>query len=333
MKRIPIAIVGCGAVSELYHLPVFRAMPEFEIKYLVDVNEERMRYLKEKYRLSCEISTDFSHVLQDESLEAVSILTPPKLHYSMVKDAAQANLNVFCEKPFAMSSNEAKEMIDVCRKNNVTLLPGFNFRYISQFRKLKSLMQGGFFGTLVGASSTMFTNAFSWPSVTKFQYDKKIGGGALFEMGVHHVDLMNWLFGVPQTVSANINIYKNSVIDDTAYVNIRYKNGSNCNIFTGWNGLSINTITVIGTDGYASATSNKNEVIYYRADLVGQPPLKIKTERTLNPYHEEMKHFYNIIRKGDKSVFTDEELINSINVVEMAYESSNNSGKVIDNES
>lgn len=321
MKRIKLAIIGCGAVAEVFHLPALQRMPEFEIKYLVDVSEDRINHLKKRLKVDGEPEVDYNKVLSDDEVDAVMILTPPKLHHRMVIDAGEAGKHVFCEKPFAMNAKEAEEMVRVCRENSVKIMAGFNFRFVPQFRKMKDLIDKGFFGTLIGGHSTLFGNAFTWPSVSKFQYKRIEGGGALFEMGTHHIDLMNWLFREAISVTANISMLTNDAIDDTASVYLQYKNTANCAVYIGWNRLSINTLTIIGLDGYATTSANKNEILYYRKDLVGQAPIRIKVKKGLSPYQEEMRHFYECIANNKKMIMTVDEIINSVRVVEKAYES------------
>lgn len=60
MKKVKLAVIGCGAVAEIFHLPTLQRMPEFEIKYLVDVSKDRINSLKKKMRLEGEPETDYS---------------------------------------------------------------------------------------------------------------------------------------------------------------------------------------------------------------------------------------------------------------------------------
>lgn len=320
MERIKLAVIGCGAVAEVFHLPTLQRLPEFEIEYLADVNRARIDYLKDKFATDCKSETDYKKALMDEEVDAVMILTPPKYHHQIAIDAAEAGKHVFCEKPFAMNYVEAEDMVDACEDNKVKLMAGFNFRFVPQYKKIKEMIEKGLFGTLVGGHSTMFSNAFAWPSVSKFQYKKAEGGGALFEMGVHYIDLMNWFFGKAKSVNAKISTLTNDVIDDTACVFIQYDCGASCAVYTGWNHLSINTLTVIGLDGYATTSPSKNEIFYTRKNLVSQAPISINVKKGLTPYHEELKYFYDCITKK-KDTMSGMDIINSVKVVEKAYES------------
>jgi len=327
MEKIKLAVIGCGAVAEVFHLPTLQRLPEFRIEYLADVSQARIDYVKDKLRMECKSKTDYKEALADKEVDAVMILTPPKYHYHIVTDAAEAGKHIFCEKPFAMNSGEAENMVDVCKDNKVKLMAGFNFRFVPQYKKIKEMIDKGLFGTLVGGHSTMFANAFSWPSVSKFQYNKAEGGGALFEMGVHYIDLMNWFFGDAKSVSAKISSLTNNIIDDTAAVFIQYDCGASCAVYTGWNHLSVNTLTVIGLDGYATTSTSKNEIFYTRKNLVSQAPISINVKKGLSPYHEELKYFYDCITKK-KDIMSGKEIINSVKVVEMAYESNRKGSNV-----
>ena len=322
MDRIKIGIIGCGAVAEMYHLPALMSMPEFEIRYLVDISKDRAEFVKKRLKCDGEIDTDYNRLLQETDLDAVLILTPPKLHHRIAISAAKARKHIFCEKPFAMNVKEAEEIIDCCNSNHVKLFVGFNFRFTPAFSKMKDLLDDGFFGKPISAQSTLFANSLDWPSVSKFHLRSDEGGGALFEMGVHHIDLMNWLFGKADKVFAEIHNMKNLSIDDTASVLINYQNGVNCMINIGWNNVSLNTMTIVGSDGYATAFANKPEILYFRKNLIGQDPIRIRVKRGVSSYHKELKEFYNYLTgRGNKNV-SSEELINSIKLVKSSYESS-----------
>ena len=79
-KKLNVALVGCGAVAEYYHLPVLQRMPEYEIKYLVDLSKNRAESVMKRFRLSSKVETKYTKILDDDQLDAVLILTPPTFH-------------------------------------------------------------------------------------------------------------------------------------------------------------------------------------------------------------------------------------------------------------
>jgi predicted dehydrogenase len=326
LKRINVAIIGCGAVAEIFHIPTLLRMPEFNISYLVDVNEDRIKVLKNKFQLKCKIDTDYRNVLKDDDLEAVLVLTPPKSHSEIVVAAAENGKHVFCEKPFAINAAEGEKMVDVCKRSKVKLMVGFQNRFFPQFQKMKELVDKKFFGKLIGGHFTHFANAFKWPTVTGFQYKRSEGGGALFEMGCHFVDLAYWFLGYPESVKARIlTVNEKSPVDDTASVFLEFENGITGIINVGWNELSVNFVTLFGTDAYAfTSAGRKGEILYFGKDFFVQSPLRIKAEgkRKASPYHDELLHFYECIAKNKEPMVTGKDGLNVTKIIEKAYLSS-----------
>jgi predicted dehydrogenase len=333
MKKINLAIVGCGAVADIMHVPNLQRMPEFNVKYLVDVSETRTSYLKNKFRLQSATDKDYRNVLNDESLDAILVTTPPKYHSDIVIAAAEKGKHVFCEKPFALNVQQAEQMVTACSKNGVALVVGFQMRYVPQYRKLKELVDKGFFGELVGGQFTHFTNAFKWPTVSGFQFKQNEGGGALFEMGCHLIDLTYWLLGRPVNVTGKITkMSEKSPIDDTSSIFIEFENGSTGAASVGWNELSVNYVTLFGTGAYAMTGSNsKGDVLYLGKGFVGQQPLRIKSDkdRKTSAYHDELLNFYDCIVKDAKPFAGGEDGLAVTKIIEGAYLSSSQSGKQV----
>lgn len=319
MKKINIAIIGCGAVAEIFHIPTLQRMPEVNISALVDVNEGRANQLKNGYNLDSETSSDYHKILLKD-IDAVFVLTPPKFHSQIAIDAAEAGKHIFCEKPMEVNLENAKKMVDAAYKAKVKFMVGLNFRFIPQFRKIHELVENGFFGNLIGASSTFFTNAYMWPSKTKFQYTKE-GGGTLFEMGCHHVDLLRWYLGDVKSVFADIRtVNKNVTIDDTATVYINFENGSVGHLATGWGDLSVNEMKIYGDRGFASVSGNKNEVLFTAKGFVAQSPIRIGVNKNISAYHDEFKHFFECIRKDKDPITNGHEGYKTLETTLAAYE-------------
>ncbi|KCZ71730.1 putative dehydrogenase [Candidatus Methanoperedens nitroreducens] len=320
MKKIKLAIIGCGAVAEVFHIPTLQRMPEFEIVALVDANEERAKELKNKYSLNCETFSDYKKVLSKD-IDAVFILTPPKFHSQIAIECAEAGKHIFCEKPMETSLEKAKDMVEASEKAGVKLMVGLNFRFIPQFKKVHELIEKGFLGHLIGASSTFFTNASVWPSKSKFQYSRE-GGGALFEMGCHHMDLIRWYLGDIRNVFGNIKtLNKDITIDDTANVYMEFKNGAAANLAVVWGDLSINEIRVYGDGGFIYANGSKNEVLFTPKGVVAQAPIRIKADKKISAYHEEFRHFFECIMEDRTPVVNGTEGYKTLESTLAAYES------------
>ena len=318
-KKVNVALIGCGAVAEYYHLPVLQRMPEFNIKYLVDSQEERAKQLKDFFRLNAFIKNDIDVVLEDEELDGILILTPPSSHKNLIIKSAQKGKHLFCEKPLAMNVEETEEVIDVCKSNNVQLLVGYQMRFDGKYSKLKEMIRKGMFGKIIGGHGLHFANALKWPSITKFQHDKHKGGGALFEM-MHFVDLATWYFGKTISLQSRISTKeKKSPVDDTAYLSLDFENDVHVSLNIGWNKLTVNSFTIFGTEGYARALSDSKKIHYHAKDFLAQPPIVIRPNHTISPFHDELLHFFNIIQGKENPITKGEELLQNSKILEKAY--------------
>ena len=318
-KKASLAIIGCGAVAEYYHLPVLQRMPEFDIKYLVDSQKERAKYLNDFFRLNTSIETNIDLVLDDDELDGLLILTPPSSHKDLIVKSAQRRKSLFCEKPLAMNIKETEEILEICKSNNVPLLVGYQMRFDGKYSKLKDMIKKKMFGKIIGGHGLHFANALKWPSITKFQQDTQKGGGALFEM-MHFVDLATWYFGQAISMQSRISTKeKKSPVDDTAYLSLDFENEINVSLNIGWNRLTVNSFTIFGTEGYARALSDSKKIHYYSKDFLAQPPLVIKPNHTISPFHDELLHFYNVIQGKEKPITKKDELLQNSKILEKAY--------------
>lgn len=328
-EKLRLAIIGCGAVAEYYHLPVLQRMPEYEISHLVDLNEEQALSVKKRYGLASEIETKYDTILKNKEIDAVMILTPPHLHKDQIIAAANANKDIFCEKPVAMNPKETQEIIDVCEANNVSLLAGYQMRFDGKYSKIKEMIEKKLFGKLIGGQGLHFANAFKWPSVSQFQLDKKRGGGALFEM-MHFVDLSTWFFGKARSMNASVSKKrKKSPIDDTANLNITFENDVSVALSIGWNTITVNSFTIYGTEGYVRSVSDTKKLLYHAKDFLAQPPIQIKPNHSISPFQDELLHFYKIVKNNKKPIVTSEQLLQNAQIVHAAYDENNKDQTII----
>lgn len=320
MKKTNISIVGCGAVAEYYHLPVLQRMPEFNIKHLMDLDLNRSSYLKKMFRLESETVNNLDIILKDEEIDAVLLLTPPKFHKDQIIQAASVGKHIFCEKPLSMNTKETKEILQVCKKEHVNLLVGYQMRFDGKFSKIKELISKKIFGNIMGGQGLHFANAFEWPSITNFQKDRSQGGGALFEM-MHFVDLSTWFFGKAISIQSQIlKKNKKSPVDDSAYLSIAFEKDIYVSLHIGWNRLTINSFTVFGTEGYIRALSDIKELHFHAKDFLAQPPILIRPKHSVSPFHDELLHFHNVVQGKEKPITTPEEILQNSVIIEKSYD-------------
>lgn len=144
----------------------------------------------------------YPELLDDPEIEAVYIPLPNHLHPEWTRAAAEAGKHVLCEKPLAMTSVEAREMIDVCATNDVLLMEAFMYRLHPLWQKTKQLVDDGAIGDLRSVH-TVFSYFNDDPA--NIRNIPEVGGGALYDIGCYAVNSARLLFGAePKRVKGSV---------------------------------------------------------------------------------------------------------------------------------
>ena len=151
-------------------------------------------------KFHCYLDVD-EMLAKENDLDMVSVITPTYTHCEITCKCLNAGINVFCEKPMAMSPEQCQLMIDTAEKNGKKLMIGQCIRFGNAANYAKEIVDSGKFGKCISAyfyrgGSTPFWSHNDW--ILK----KQCGGGAIFDQHIHDVDLVNYLFGLPKKVSS-----------------------------------------------------------------------------------------------------------------------------------
>lgn len=332
MKKLKIGIIGCGAITEYKHIPTLKRTAIFEIKKMADLDIKTIEQLKKKFKVDAYATTDYHELLDDEELDGVLIATPPVMHEKMIIESLEVGKHVFCEKPLTVKLDEAQRIVKKVEETSKTLFLGFHQRLIPQYFKLKALTEGRL-GKLISVQSLICANAYAWPTKSEddFKIDLEKGGGVMAEMGTHHIDLVTWILGKPEKVWCKLGYMdKKSPVYDHATLFVSYAGGTTAHMNMGWRDYKSNYISVFGTEGQAYASTDKPRVLVNVKGLVGQPPLAVKAKVRGSPYQEEWLQFYREIKTSKNPLYTKQDILSPIAIVEKAYESIQRNGEFID---
>lgn len=239
MSKIRVAVIGSGSIAIHRHAPEYAAHEDVEIVAFVDPVEERARKLSEKY--GGNVYTDVQEMLDKEKPDAVSVCTPNALHAPISIAAANAGAHVLCEKPMAVSAEEAEQMIAAARENNVYLMIGHNQRYMPPHVKAKEILKSGRLGKVL-----TFRTSFGHPGPEGWSIEGKGGWffqkpkafvGAMGDLGVHKADLIRWLLDEEvEEVGAFVGtLHKEDTdVDDNATCILRMKSGTIGTLVASW---------------------------------------------------------------------------------------------------
>jgi predicted dehydrogenase len=139
-------------------------------------------------------------------VQAVSISTPPFLHYEMALTVLQAGKHLLLEKPTALSAAEAKELYQLAKANKVIATLDFEFRYVPAWQRLAELLSEGYVGQKRLVKIDWLVSSRADASRPWNWYSRKDqGGGALGALGSHTFDYISWLFGPVRRLCAQLS--------------------------------------------------------------------------------------------------------------------------------
>ena len=148
MSEIKIAIIGCGSIANIAHLPSISKTKGLVLEAVCDIDEKRANVTKSKWGANKSF-TDYREMFQTTDLDAVVIASPNNWHRNHALAAANAKVNVIVEKPLAITNFEARDIVDACKKNNVKLMVGCDRRFWTHNQWAKTLVDDGIIGNLL----------------------------------------------------------------------------------------------------------------------------------------------------------------------------------------
>lgn len=201
-KAANIAIAGCGAVSTLYYAPALALLQQKgRIGSVTAFDPDAARAQAFAGLVSgVTISSNFTELLASPA-DLLIVASPPMAHADQVIAALNAGMNVLCEKPLAIGSAQAKQMIEAATRNNRRLLAGHIRRQFPATNAIHDIVQSGLLGT-ISAVTCFEGGPFAWPISGPGYFSRaSSGGGALQDIGTHCLDLVTWWLGAPSTVA------------------------------------------------------------------------------------------------------------------------------------
>ncbi|MBQ9813589.1 MAG: Gfo/Idh/MocA family oxidoreductase [Thermoguttaceae bacterium] len=226
MKVNKFGIVGCGMISTFHA----RAIREIGAELVACYDQVPAASERVANEFGCKAYKDFKEFLADPDVQIVTVGTPSGAHLDPAVAAAQAGKHVIVEKPLEVTTERCDQIIDACEKAGVTLSTVFPSRFHQSSQQLKKAIEAGRFGKL-----TLGDAIVKWYRTQQY-YDSGVwrgtwkldGGGALMNQAIHSVDLLLWLMGDVDEVSALTGLvaHENIEVEDVCVASLRFKNGA-----------------------------------------------------------------------------------------------------------
>lgn len=207
------AVIGCGRISPL-HLVSIKMLKEAELIAVCDIKEDRA--LSTALQYNCKHYLDYKDMLLKERPDVVHICTPHYLHHEMAVFAAKLGIHVITEKPMAIKYEDAVDMVNCCKENNVSLSIMFQNRFNKAVRFIRNEITKGFLGKPLAARVIVTwsrSDDYYGKSDWKGTWEKE-GGGVVIDQAIHSLDLVRYITDKkPLSVQANIFNRKHKKFD------------------------------------------------------------------------------------------------------------------------
>lgn len=229
---VRFAIIGCGKITERLTLPQLKRCPDAEVTALVDKDRAAAKRVAGQLDLDrSRIWTDWKRMLREAEVDAVAVNLPNVLHAEVTVAALQAKKHVMVEKPMALTLVEADAMVRAARVNRRLLMVEHTQRFDPVHEAAYAILRRGTLGPVTQLRGRIgHAGPEYWTGRTRswFTDKRRSGGGALFDVGVHIVDVLRWLSGKEvRRISCQAKaLQKRVAVEDNASALLEFTDGT-----------------------------------------------------------------------------------------------------------
>jgi len=334
--KLRVGIVGVGGIARNEHLPAWAKIPFAEVIAAADLSEPALQRVGDAFGIPHRFKAWQELVQLD--LDIVDICTPNRTHTPIVLGALESGKHVLCEKPLATTSAEVRTLADASRRAGRLLMTAHNYRFQPVSRQTKALIDAGMLGEIYYARAQFLRRRLLPPAAT-FIERQLSGGGPVFDIGVHILDLAYWFLGAQQPVSVSAFVDAKLAhrpdlgggwgdwdrarfdVEDFAAGFVRFANGTTLTLETSWLAFQpereLIRLQCFGTlagliwpDGIVTGETNR---VPWTLRLDEMPPS--------SAYQEEILRFALAVRDGLPSPVPVDETLAVVRILEGFHDS------------
>ncbi|BFM38173.1 Gfo/Idh/MocA family oxidoreductase [Synechocystis sp. LKSZ1] len=261
-----VAVVGTG-FGKIIHIPAFQHHPGTELVAVYHRDLGTAKAIADQHQIP-HAHNQLEKILRLPEVQAVSIATPPFLHYAMAKQVLAAGKHLLLEKPLTLRAEETRELYHLAQQNQVIAMADFEFRFIPAWQCLAQYLAQGAVGKLRFVKVDWLVGSRANPERPWNWYAQaEQGGGALGALGSHSFDYLHWLFGPAQELSARLSCAiterpdpldnrqpKPVTADDTALISLTLAGGVPCQI-------NLSSVTYAGRGHWLEVYGEKGTLV------------------------------------------------------------------------
>lgn len=254
MKKYKVGIIGCGVIFDRHIEAIETNKNVYKLVALCDIDVKKADIRALEYKVKGFYDYKKMLVEMKNNMNFVVIATPNSLHYQQAIDSLNSGYDILIEKPVDFSHLRVKEIANLASGLGKKAYAVLQVRYNPTVHMLKEGIQKNFLGTI---RSVSLIQRWQRPSsyFDSWRADKKIGGRILYEVGIHYLDIMQYVFGLPNVISSATfnNKHKNVDFEDTVFSILEFPNHESGSIEVTIASEPSNvecSLSVLGSEGY-----------------------------------------------------------------------------------
>ena len=192
MEKVAIGIIGCGTISEVYMTNIREHFPNLDLRAVADLYVDKAKASAERFGVPVGCTPD--ELLAMPEIQIVLNLTIPAVHYKINRQILEAGKHAYCEKPLAVGTEEARELVALAKEKGLLCLSAPDTFLGAGIQECRYLLDSGRIGRPVGFTANLYSPGHElWHPNPGFYYQK--GGGPLFDMGPYYLTALIYLLG------------------------------------------------------------------------------------------------------------------------------------------
>jgi predicted dehydrogenase len=336
MDKMRFAIIGCGRIA-YRHIEAIGANPRAILVALCDLNIDKAN--ERNAGIDAKVYRDYNEMLTKEDIDVVCIMTPSGMHAEHAIDIiTKYKKHVVVEKPVSLTISAGMKLIEVAKKNNVKLFAVHQNRFNKAVQKIRSAIDNKNFGRItLGTVRIRWSRGQSYYDRDPWRGTWALDGGALTNQAIHHIDLLQWLVGEIDSVSAvGATLLADVEVEDTACAWLRFKSGALGAIEATTTARPADkdleaSISILGENGAVIVEgASVNKLMTWTFD---NSDLSEYSENPPNVYGFGHNHIIDnvveVIKHGGEPLVTGEEALKSIKLLHALYRSMELGGKEV----